>query len=106
MSDETATIEVVPHAPVWFLFARWNLISINIDGELARLRWKTHAFTVAPGEHAVSVGMGVAFGAKAALTVRIAAGETIRLRYTPHLIKNARGKLEIERLPSARIVDR
>ena len=105
MSEESsATIEIVPHAPVWFLFARWNLLSISIDGELARLRWGTHAFSVAPGEHAVSVGMGAAFGAKAALTLRIGAGETIRLRYTPHLIKNARGKLEIERLPAARIV--
>ena len=107
--DRSGTIDIVAHAGPWLswlLVALWQRISIDIDGHLGRLRWGTHSFAVLPGEHVVSVGMGSAFNAKASVTVHVGANETIRLRYTPRLLKSARGFLEVERLPPARVIPR
>jgi hypothetical protein len=101
-----ATIEITAESSPFVLFARWMKISIDIDGLRARLRWGTHAFRVAPGEHEVSVGLGPGSASKAVLRVAVAAHETIRLCYRPRMIKNLPGKLEIERLPVARIHSR
>jgi len=100
------TIEIEAHAPPWLsvlLFARWRKLTIEIDGDMGRLRWGTHEFVVAPGEHLVRVGLGAA-AIKSRVTVNVAANEVVRLRYTPHLINNLRGKLEIVRVPSARLM--
>ncbi|MBA2538658.1 MAG: hypothetical protein H0V17_03410 [Deltaproteobacteria bacterium] len=105
-SDAPATLEIVAEPPALMLFARLVKVSIDIDGALARVRWGTNAFAVAPGEHVVAVGSGYNFNSKGVLTVSVAAGETVRLRYTPHFIKNFRGKLVVERLPEMRIVKR
>ncbi|HEY5920906.1 MAG TPA: hypothetical protein VIV11_04510 [Kofleriaceae bacterium] len=109
MTARSGTIEIVAHAAPWLswlLFARWRRMSIAIDGELGRVRWGTHVFAVAPGEHVVFVGMGGTFASKAEVTVQVAANETVRLRYTPRLNKHARGSLEVERLPAARVMQR
>ena len=104
------TIEIVPYAaPLQSLlmFARWRRLSIELDGVLGRLRWGAHRFVVAPGDHVVTVGLGMStFANKATITVHVAATETVRLRYTPHLINQARGTLEIERLPTAYVIHR
>jgi hypothetical protein len=100
----TATLEIVAEPSPLMLFMRLVKVSINIDGALARVRWGTHAFSVAPGEHVVIVGGGYGFSSKAELTVSIVAGETIRLRYTPRFIKHLRGKLVVERLPEMRVI--
>jgi hypothetical protein len=100
-----ATIEIVPTAPPWLLFARWLKISVEIDGEISRQRWGTHAFAVAPGTHKVSVSLGMAHS-RATLEVTIAGNETLRLVYRPGVITNMPGKLEIERVPTARVVPR
>jgi hypothetical protein len=113
--DEQATIEIVAEPPPWLLFARisWlpsalfpTKISIDIDGALARLQWGLHAFRVTSGQHQIAVGVGTQFASKAHLTVVVAANDTVRVRYTPRLIKNLRGKLVIERLPIAQVVER
>ena len=99
------TIEIEAHAPAWLsllLFARWRRLSIDIDGELGRLRWGTHRFVAAPGEHVVSVGM--AFTARAQTKVQVGANETVRLRYTPALLKHRPGTLEVVRVPTARVM--
>ena len=106
MSDEPATIEIVAEPPPWLLFARWGKVSISIDDARARLRWGTHAFHVTPGTHQVAVGAGRQFDSRAVLEVTVAAGESVRLRYEPRLVKHLRGKLAIERLPPARVVKR
>ena len=106
-SDARGTIEIVAHASLLLsllVLARWRRLSIDIDGQLGRFRWGVHAFTVAPGDHAVTVGLGGWFSGKAATTVHVATNETVRLRYTPHWIKNLSGSLEVERLPPARVV--
>jgi hypothetical protein len=101
-----ATIEIVPTAPPWLLFARWLRFVVEVDGEQARVRWGTHAFVVAPGKHIVRVGTGAEFKAMACVEVNVAGNETVRLLYRPRLIKHLAGKLEIERLPAARVVPR
>jgi hypothetical protein len=114
MADDAA-IEIVAEPSPWLLFARisWlpasvfpTKISIDLDGALARLPWGLHAFRVAPGEHEIAVGVGTRFASKAQLTIIVAANETVRLRYTPRVIKNLRGKLAVEQIPIAQIVKR
>jgi hypothetical protein len=99
-----ATIEIVAEPPAYLLFARWAKVSIEIDGQLGRFGWGAHAFTVAAGRHTVAVGAGGGFASRAELEVELHDGESLRLRYTPRLIKNLRGKLVVERLPTARVV--
>ena len=103
---QDAWIEIVAEPPRFLVFARWVKVSIAIDGELARLRWGTHAFRVAPGEHVIDVGVGHGFGSKARTTVTTAAGEMLRLRYTPRVVKILRGTLAVELLAPARVVVR
>ena len=105
MSDD-AWIEIVAEPRPLHLFARWVKVSIAIDGQLARVRWGSHQFRVSPGEHVIDVGVGYGFGSKARTTLVIEAGEHRRLRYTPRLVKNLRGTLDIEQVPLARIVRR
>jgi hypothetical protein len=98
-------IEISAHAPLWLsmvLFARWRRLAIEIDGAIGRLRWGTHTFNVAPGEHVVAVGM--ASTARARTTVQVGAGETVRLRDTPTVIKHMPGTLEIVRVPGAHVI--
>ena len=99
-----AWIEIVAEPSRFHLFARWVKVSIAIDGELARLRWGTHAFRVTPGEHVVDVGVGYGFASKARTTVTTSAGEVLRLRYTPRIVKILRGTLAVEQVPPARVV--
>jgi hypothetical protein len=112
-ADGQATIEIVAEPSPWLLFARisWlpssvfpTRISVDIDGALARLQWGEHAFRVVPGTHDIAVGVGMMFASKARLSVVVAANETVRVRYKPHVIKNVAGKLTIERLPIAQLV--
>jgi hypothetical protein len=97
-----ATIEIVPTAPPWHIFARLSRITIKIDGEMSRLRWGTHAFAVAPGNHTVNVSLGLG-RSPATLDVTVAGGQILRLRYEPRWIAQLPGKLEIERLPPAQL---
>ena len=106
---ERGTIEVVAHASLllsMLLFARWRAMSIEIDGELGRFRWGAHAFSVAPGAHTVVVGLGWWRSSKTRIAIEVAANETVRLRYTPHALKQFPGRLEVERLPHARVMPR
>ena len=112
--DSTA-IEIIAEPAPWLLFARisWlpssvfpTKISIAIDGALARLPWGMHAFRVSPGTHDIAVGVGTTFSSKAQLRVVVAANETVRLRYTPRVFKNLRGKLTVEPLPVAQVLKR
>ena len=108
-AGERGTIEVVAHASLllsMLLFARWRAMSIEIDGELGRFRWGTHAFSVAAGPHTVVVGLGWWRASSASISIEVAANETVRLRYTPHALKHVAGRLDIERLPHARATRR
>ena len=102
-----SAIEVVAHAPPWLsllLLARWRRLSVEIDGELGRVRWGTHTFAVAPGAHVVVVGF--VMRPKAELTVHVGEHETVRVRYTPSVTRHARGTLELDPMPMAQLRSR
>jgi hypothetical protein len=87
----------------WSLFVNWLLVlvktRITIDMRHHTVPWGLSSFVVAPGTHDVRVAHNWIWsggGGRAAATVRVEAGQTVRLRYRPGLFVFLPGKLRVE----------
>jgi hypothetical protein len=105
---ENGTIEVTAqHSALAFLYALFKP-NIEIDGQLEKRPWGTHAFEVAPGRHTVEVSYPWLFAPKCgknSVEVNVSAGETVRVRYKAPPVRYVPGKIVVDDpVPPARVV--
>lgn len=106
---EQGTIEVTAaFSPLAFLYAIVKA-TIEIDGQVVRRGWGTHAIEVAPGRHEVSVSYPWMPMARRAglntVAVDVHAGEIVCVHYTARLMRFLPGKLRVDpAVPAARVV--
>ena len=85
-------------------------VDITIDADRMRRPLGTHRFPVTPGHHHVVMryvpfeGFVTARFAGDVASVDVSQGEIVRIRYTTPIARHLAGRVEVERLPEARVV--
>lgn len=106
---ELGTLDVTAsHSPLAFWLPLVK-VSIAIDGKIGERRWGIHSFQVPPGEHVIRIFYWAPIYGRASensITVTIVADEVVRIHYRAGPWRFVAGKIAVERLPVARIVNR
>ena len=95
--DDAATgISVAGH----FSVLNWTLVftrlTVEVDGEPHRGRWRRRFIPTTPGEHRVDVSfgyVGIPYAGEASVVVRVPEGRVVRLAYRAPGVPTGTGRL-------------